>query len=299
MIVEPGNIVNAGVTMRQNAIRWTVLASVLALGLSSVMAYLQPPWGRSGRGEGSGSMVNRNGVPSWDIDPNFKSDVFTFARVRYSDGYGRGWGRGGGKWLTDYPDSDLNFSLRLQQLTSMKVNPEPVVVEFTDRDLFDYPFLYLIEPGDMLLSPEEVNGLRRYCLNGGFLMVDDFWGDDEFMNFYREIKKAFPDREPVEVPIEHAIFQCVYPLKEKPQVPSIHAFYRGYSYEPRYGSDTSKASYKAIYDDNGRIMVFICHNTDLGDGWEREGDNHEYFQKYAVAKSYPMGINIVTYAMTH
>lgn len=235
----------------------------------------------------------------WENDANFKRDVFTFARVRYSDGYGGGWRGGGGKWRTDYPDSDYNLSLRLQQLTSIKVNPEPVIRELSDPDLFDYPFLYMIEPGNMELNPDEVAGLRKYCLNGGFMMVDDFWGEYEYRNFYEQMKRVFPEREPREVPLEHPIFQCVYPLKERPQVPSIHAFYSGYSYEPRRESDTRLVSYKAIYDDAGRMMIFICHNTDLGDGWEREGENHEYFQKYAVAKSYPLGINIVTYAMTH
>ena len=232
----------------------------------------------------------------WETNQDFKHDTFTFARVKYSDRYSRGWR---GKWETDYPDSDENFSLRLQQLTSMKVNPEYKTVELTDPDLFDYPFLYMIEPGNMELNPLEVEGLRKYCLNGGFMMVDDFWGQDEYLNFYFEMKKVFPEFEPEDVPLEHEIFQCVYPLKERPQVPSIHAFYNGYSNEGRYGSDTSEAVYKAIYDQNKRMMVFICHNTDLGDGWEREGENHEYFQKYAVEKSYPLGINIVTYAMTH
>lgn len=272
-----------------------LLAIVVSLGIATaVAAMLQRGYGRRGGYGGDG----RAGVPQWDVDEDFKSDVFTFARVQYSDGYSRGWGRGG-KWRTDYPDSDLNFSLRLQQLTSLKVNPDPVVVQLTDERLFDYPFLYMIEPGNLLFEEAEVVALRKYLTNGGFMMVDDFWGQDEWANFYFEIKRVFPDREPQEVPIEHEIFHCVYDLDEKPQVPSIHAFYGGARYEGRWGSDTSQADYKAISDDEGRIMVFICHNTDLGDGWEREGENHEYFQEYAVKKSYPLGINIVTYAMTH
>lgn len=271
-------------------------ASVLVVGSATALIAMQNArWQRGGYSRGYGG--GRNGVPQWETHPGFEKDVFTFARVRYSDGYGGGWR--GGKWRVDYPDSDLNFSLRLQQLTSLKVNPDPVVVELTDPTLFDYPFLYMIEPGNLLFDEEEVLALRRYLTNGGFLMVDDFWGDDEWLNFYLQIKRVFPEREPQEVPLEHEIFHCVYELKEKPQVPSIHAFYGGGRFEGRWGSDTSQAYYKAIYDDAGRIMVFICHNTDLGDGWEREGENHEYFEEYAVKKSYPLGINIVTYAMTH
>lgn len=275
-----------------------LLAIVLLVACSAtVLVAMQRGYGRRGYG-GRGNSDPRGGVPMWENDENHTKDVFTFARVRYNDGYGgRGWG--GGKWSTDYPDSDHNFSLRLQQLTSLKVNPIPEIVDLTDPKLFDYPFLYMIEPGNLLFEDAEVTALRKYFDNGGFMMVDDFWGDDEYYNFYLQIKRVFPEREPAEVPLEHEIFNCVYTLDEKPQVPSIHAFYNGGRYEGRYGSDTSQASYKAIKDDNERIMVFICHNTDLGDGWEREGENHEYFQEYAVKKSYPLGINIVTYAMTH
>ncbi len=241
---------------------------------------------------------DRNGVPNWEVDKPFLHDTFTFVRIRYdSNGYRRGGG-----WATDYRDSDLNFSLRLQQLTSLKVNPEPIVLELTDPNLFNYPFIYIIEPGALMFSPSEVKALRQYCLNGGFLMVDDFWGDEEYENFHREIMAVFPDREPQEVPLEHEIFHCVYDLKEKPQLPAINAAEAGrrwgITWEPRE-SDTSMPHYRAIYDDDGRIMVFICHNTDLGDGWEREGENPWYFEEFSVKKAYPMGINIITYAMTH
>jgi hypothetical protein len=240
--------------------------------------------------------IDRGDVPRWDVDAKFSKDLFTFARVRYNS-----YGRGG--WAVDFPDSDLNFSLRLQQLTSMKVNPDPVVLELTDSKLFDYPFLYMIEPGSLFFNEDEVLALRRYCLNGGFLMVDDFWGDDEYENFANEIKRVFPGREIIDVPLEHEIFHCVYDLNEKPQVPSIHAAQAGREYgmtwEQRWGTPTDRANYRAIVDDDGRIMVFICHNTDLGDGWEREGENSWYFEEFSVKKAYPMGINIVTYAMTH
>lgn len=251
--------------------------------------------GSGGRGNRGLMQGDRRGVPIWENDTRFKRDLFTFVRVRYDS---NGWGRGGG-WATDYPDSDLNFSLRLQQLTSLKVDPDPIILDLTDPKLFDYPFLYMIEPGRMTLSEPEVNALRTYLLNGGFLMVDDFWGDYQWDNFYNEIKRVFPDREPQEVPLEHQIFNIVYELKEKPQVPSIHAWQRGSTEEWGHGGDTSTVHYRAIYDDAGRIMAFICHNTDLGDGWEREGENHEYFEEFSVKKSYPLGINIVTYAMTH
>jgi hypothetical protein len=246
---------------------------------------------------------DRAGVPMWENDERFKDDVFTFVRIRYDSWGGRGWGRGGGGWRTDFPDSDYNFSYRLQQLTSLKVNPDPIILRLTDDELFDYPFIYMIEPGSLVFSEDEVVALRKYLLNGGFLMVDDFWGDDQWQNFYEQIKRVFPDREPVELDLDHEIFRCVYRLKEKPQVPSINsAFYgrdSGVTWEPYHGGDCQTVHFKGIFDDKGRMMAIICHNTDLGDGWEREGEDEWYFHEFAENKSYPMGINIVTYAMTH
>ena len=205
----------------------------------------------------------------------------------------------GAAWATDWPDSDLNFSFRLQQLTSLKVNPDPISLRLTDPKLFDHPFLYMIEPGRLFFSEEEVATLRRYLLNGGFMMVDDFWGEMQWENFYEQIKRVFPEREPQELDISHEIFRCVYQLKSKPQVPSIHTWqYSGQTWED-HGPGSETVHYKGIFDDKGRMMVIICHNTDLGDGWEREGESEEYFHEFAEKKSYPMGINIVTYAMTH
>lgn len=302
--------------------RRTILGSALLAALAAGAALSQEFPGMPGGGRGpfgggrapfggrspfggrrspmDGLPSDRAGVPDWDVLDRFPEDVFTFARVRYGSYGGRGWGRrGGGGWATDWPDSDLNFSYRLQQLTSLKVNPNPAIVELTDEKLFDYPFLYMIEPGGLVFEEEEVVALRRHLLNGGFLMVDDFWGDWQYENFEREIKRVFPDREPVELPLEHPVFQCVYKLTERPQVPSLHNWVRyGETWED-HGPGSREVHYKGISDDQGRLMVIICHNTDLGDGWEREGEDPSYFQEFAVKKSYPMGINIVTYAMTH
>jgi hypothetical protein len=253
----------------------------------------------------------RRGVPNWTPNREFSYDIFTFVRIRYSTeygggyyggGYGRGRGRGfrGGSWATDYPDSDLNFSFRLQQLTSMEVHPEGLVLELTAPELFDYPFIYMLEPGRLVFSEEEVKCLRRYLLNGGFLMVDDFWGQAEWDNFYYEIKRVFPDREPVEIGLSHPIFHAVFDLKERPQIPNIDLALRGRPYGITWErEDARQVHYKAIYDNNGRMMAFICHNTDLGDGWEREGENEWYFHEFSEKKAYPLGINIVFYAMTH
>jgi hypothetical protein len=220
-------------------------------------------------------------------------------RVRYTSRWR------GGSWYTDAPDSDLNFSFRLQQMTSLKVDPKGRVLELTDPELFDYPFIYMLEVGDLEFSEEEVACLKRYLLNGGFLMVDDHWGEDEYENFHQQIKRVFPDKEPVDLPLEHPIFHCVFDLKEKPQIPGIDwARRRRFSgskatWERDGDPSTHDVHYRALFDDKNRMMAIICTNTDLGDGWEREGEEEWYFHEFSEKKAYPMGINIVFYAMTH
>ncbi len=264
---------------------------------TAVWAQFQRDWGYGGRGGfGGGRGYGRQNITEtgarndWEIDEKFEHDAFRFARVKYSS-----WGRRD-KWATDFPESDLNLPHRLRELTSMQVHPESVIVELTDEALSDYPFLYMVEPGDIVLSEAEVKGLRRYLLNGGFLMVDDFWGEDEWYGFYENIKKVFPEREPEELPLEHDIFHLVYDLQEKPMIVGIGSWMRGNRTE-RY--DAREAHYKGIFDDKGRMMVVICHNTDLGDGWEEEGVDPTYFKNYSERFAYPLGINIITYAMTH
>ncbi len=247
---------------------------------------------------------DRGGTPTWPLDPELPRDVFRFVRIRYASGgdgrYWRGWG-----WNTDEPDAELNLSFRLQQMTSMKVHPEGEIVELTDKELFDYPFIYIVEPGGMLLADDEVAALRRYLLNGGFLMVDDFWGEREWANFYREIRCVFPEQkyDPVELEMDHAIFHCVFPLKmtkNQLQVPNFVTGERSqYTHVTWERSDAREVHIKGIFDDKGRMMAIICHNTDNGDGWEREGEYQYYFREFSEKKAYPLMINILFYAMTH
>ncbi|MBO60957.1 MAG: transmembrane prediction [Verrucomicrobiales bacterium] len=259
----------------------------------TLVGWSQRPWSR-------GEVEFRGGVPEWERDEELPNDQFTFARIQYDSWGGSGW-RGRGKWSVDWPESDLNMSFRLQQLTALKVDPEGTVLNLTEDRLFEYPFIYIIEPGELYFSSEEVGALRKYLLTGGFLMVDDFWGENEWANFAREMKRVFPTREIVELPIEHEIFQCVFPLKEKPQVPNPRTAMEGAPHGITWERwDAETPHYRGIYDDDGRLMVVICHNTDLGDGWEEESRAGQwYFKEFSEPKAYPMGINIIFYSMTH
>ena len=162
--------------------RWPALAGVGAIGLGVLFAQgrffgggqvFVPHGTRTAREIGSRS----TGTPMWENERGFESDVFTFARLRFDAPRPPGSRRGG--WTTDLPDADLNLSYRLQQLTSLRVDPNARLVRATDPDLAQYPFLFASAPGAMGLTEEEIVALRKYLLNGGFLMLADYWGDPD------------------------------------------------------------------------------------------------------------------------
>ena len=249
------------------------------------------------------------GTPNWTNAPGFEKDVFTFVRIiRDRDPNGSPTS---GSWITDFPDSDLNFSFRLQQMTSLRVDPDGRTLRLTDPDLFNYPFIYMVEPGALLLRDEEVPILRKYLLNGGVLMADDFWGEWQWEGFADQIKRVLPDGKWVELPMDHPIFHCVFDLnvpKNKLQTPNIHqgirSQYDGVTWETHPTIDggyeeCTEMHVRAIFDEKGRIMVIATHNCDNGDAWEREGEDDWFFHNFSEKRGYPLGINIIFYLMTH
>lgn len=269
--------------------KWLYLAAALTFLTAGLVVAQWQGWREPPR-------ADRSEFPMWEIESRFKHDVFTFARVQYTSIAG---GRGN-RWANDFPDSDWNFSARLQQLTSIKVDPDGRVVELTDPELFDYPFLFMNGVGSLQFTYDEANALRKYLLSGGFLMVDDFWGLEEWDRMQEQMSMVFPDQRPKDLDLSHELFHIVYDFKVKPQVPDIRTWRSGYTFEFNHGSPGDmQPHFQAYYDEHGRIVALLCHNNDLGDGWEREGENEDYFAKFAVPYSYPMGINIITYAMTH
>ena len=254
------------------------------------MALITPALSQNRNMNPSGLPADRHGVAKWENDPRFPDDTFRFARLRPQNHY---------RWATDYPDSDLNFSLRLQQMTAIRVHPEPIIVSILDPKMKEYPFLYTIETSSLELMDEEVKLLREHLLNGGFLMIDDFWGDEQWEHTRQQIKKVFPDRPITELELDHPVFNIVFQLKEKPQVPAIEYALSGRSTGVFYEKGGKVVHYYGVFDAKGRMMVIICRNTDLGDGWEREGEDPFFFTEFSEKKAYPMGINIVVYSMTH
>jgi len=253
-----------------------------------------------------------SGTPEWTNAPGFEDDVFTFTRVIFqTDARPRG-GRTRFRWLgwwVDYPDADLNFSYRLQQVTAIKTDPDARVIKLTDPMLSNYPLLYMEHAGYMELGDEEVGNLRRHLLNGGALLVNDFWGAREWEGFAAEMKRVLPECGWVDLPMDHAVFHNIFNLSgplNNLQVPTLQFWNRGYdpdnpeSRVTRYrGEGYEDMHVRALLDDRQRIMVIAIHNSDISDGWEREAENEEYFQKYSETRAYPLAINIIFYLMTH
>ena len=235
------------------------------------------------------------------LKPGFEEDTFSFARLRFGNEVRSGFWRGR-SWNDDTPEADLTLGYRLYQTTALKVRPGLHFTDITTNDLPNYPFVYLAGAGRLDLSDDETVALRHYLNSGGFLMVDDFWGDDQWHQFYDQIKRVFPDREPVELPLTHPIFHSVFDLKKLPQIPSVGAFlsYRtSYDPGPPYAEKGHDPHFYGIYDDQQRLMALICFNNHFGDGWEHETHDQTYFDTFSEPYAYPMFINVAFYAMTH
>jgi hypothetical protein len=216
-----------------------------------------------------------------------------FGRYRWSGGPSN-WLEGGTSWTQDYPRADRHFSRAVRRLTRVHVRSveQPLNPDFLE-DLAAYPWMFAGEMGDWLLTDTQAANLREYLLRGGFLMLDDFWGTEEWDRFMESMRRVFPGRPVVEIEDADALFHAVYDLDERYQVPGQWALRRGTTYR----NDGAVASWRGIYDDRGRLMVAMCFNNDIGDAWEF-ADDPNYPEKYS-ALAIRLGVNAVIYAMTH
>ena len=216
---------------------------------------------------------------------------FYFTRAAYT-GYYRF--RDFRSWSVDFPKADRQFLIGLRRLTNLDAYELENPVRLTDPELGKYPFLYTVEVGYMALTEGEVEGLRRYLQAGGFLVVDDFWGTMEFENFQAQFARILPGYPIVDIPLTHPIFNCFYDVKEIVQVPNVGQGMQG---GPTWESDGYYPEVKGIFDEQGRLMVVINWNTDLGDAWEW-AENPYYPLRFSTY-AYQMGVNFIIYAMSH
>jgi Domain of unknown function (DUF4159) len=273
-------------------------ALLVALLVATSLAEAQRGWGRGGFGRWGGEA----GVPPRYATEGDQDGGFHFCRLQYTAVRAQQRGMG---WGTDYPFADINFSIRLSEMTKTVVSkkggdPNHIVVQPTDDWLSMCPFVMASDPGSAGFSPEDARGLRDYLLKGGFLWVDDYWGPYAWEDFAREIAKVLP---PGQYPIkdlmpDHPIYRTLFEVTSIPQVPA-------WQYWSGSGGDTSemghlsaRAHMAAITDGHDRVMVLMTHNTDIADSWEREGEEPQYFYAFSP-NGYALGMNVAVYAMTH
>ena len=236
--------------------------------------------------------------------PHMPDGDFTICRLEYNRVVIEDMGVG---WQTDYPFSERNLMTRLSELTKTPISrdehdePNTWVVRATDPQLFHCPYLVASDAGTIGFKAAEVQGLREYLLKGGFMWVDDFWGNNAWEQWSAEIGRVLPPTEfpIVDVPMDDPILRTMFAVDKVPQITNIQ-FWRGVNGQStsERGLDSQDVHFRAIRDGHGRIMVLMSHNTDVADSWEREGEDPGFFYQFSP-DGYALGINVLLHAMTH
>jgi hypothetical protein len=280
------------VNLRRRLIVAFVLAAIAAAGVASAQRR---------RGGGGFGGFNRGVRPKMMTAEDYNG-AFLFCRIAFSQ---NPYGDGGG-WGVDYPRADINLTFRLSELTKTPVTRDErdgynhVVLTLTDPLLYKCPFIMMTEVGAAFLSDPEAAALHDYIVKGGFLWADDFWGERAWAAWAEQIGKAFPPSVyPIrDVPLDHQLFHVLYDIRHYTQIPSIN-FFAGSGQTSERGAESAQPHVRAILDpDDQRVMVVMTHNSDFGDAFEREGDDREYFLKFAP-DGYAFGVNTLVYSMTH
>jgi len=276
---------------------WAVLGIISVVAAGVTVVHAQQIWaGGYGR------------TPPRFATPTSFAGTFNFCRVMFQSDRREKQG-----WSTDYPGADINFSVRLAELTKVQVKmrgeddgeggdtPDAVVVRLTDDALFKCPFTFMEDAGTARFSAIEIERLREYLLKGGFLLVSDYHGSYGREQFDEEIRRALPAAQfPIVdlTPPDHAMWRTMFPVTSLPQMASINTWRRTGNVTERWNEDESPPTARGIADAQGRILVVMVHNTDLPDPWEREGEDKDYFFRFSP-EAYAVGIDILLYGMTH
>jgi hypothetical protein len=199
-------------------------------------------------------------------------------------------------WSEDWPYADWHFAEGVQRLTRIDARHDDETVDLTSDQLFNWPWIYANQVGNWSLPDDQAKRLREYLLKGGFLLVDNFHGGQAWQNFMAGIRKVFPDRPVEELPVSDEIYHTLYDISERMQVPGVEYEQTGKTYVT-YVPDGVEPHWRAIRDDQGRIMVAICHNMHLGDSWER-ADDPLYPERF-TSFAYRVGMDYLIYSLTH
>lgn len=232
---------------------------------------------------------------------------FHFIRVEYTDlpqyhrgfGYASRDGVGSGWWIVDWPAADNHFTSGIERLTRIDTG-DPRHLRLTDDRLFDYPWIYATQTGWWGLSDAETSRLREYLLRGGYLVVDDFWGPEQWEVFRRTMERVLPNHPITDIAPSDSVMHVLYDIEEKDRtiIPGSRHLRRG----PGGGVQVvlpagAVPAWRAMYDDRERMVVAVNFNTDVGDAWEFA--DVPYYPEAMTALAYRYGINYIVYSMTH
>lgn len=263
----------------------TALAWLLSLG---VAGWLPVTWSQ---------IRSQTWGQTWDSSESAGANAeFHFIRLEYVNhrwargGFGRPW------WRQDWPAAETHFAQGLRRLTGIDIG-EGRHLPLTDDRVFDYPWVYATQVGYWQLSDDETERLREYLLRGGFLVVDDFYGPQQWSVFRESMKRVFPERSIVEIDEESAVLHVLYDLDQRTQIPGLRHLRRGPGGEIVVQPQETGPRWRGIHDDEGRLLVAVNFNMDIGDAWEH-ADMPEYPEPM-TALAYRFGINYIIYAMTH
>lgn len=231
-----------------------------------------------------------------DPDSSGTNAEFHFIRVEYVNlsWARRGWGRPW--WMQDWPAAETHFAQGIRRLTLIDTG-EGRHVPLTDDRIFDYPWVYATQVGYWDLSEGETGRLREYLLRGGFLMVDDFYGPQDWEVFRESMQRVFPERPIVEIEEDDAVLHVLYDVDQRIQIPGLRHLWRSAGGTTMVRPNDTPPHWRGIYDDQGRLLVAVNFNMDIGDAWEH-ADMPEYPEPM-TALAYRFGINYIIYAMTH
>ena len=222
----------------------------------------------------------RRDAPVVDYDSHF-----AFTRIRYGGG-GRLGGFGGG-WAHDYPTADRNLTAILDYITNMRVRLDASnILDLDDPRIFENPIIYMSEPGFWRTNAEEAKNLRTYLLKGGFIIFDDFEGEEHWRNLTAQMTQALPECYFIRLDVSHPVFQSFFRIKHlevpHPMMPNV------------------QPSFLAMFENNdpsGRMIAMANWNNDLGDYWEWSAEG--LYGSDPTNDAYRLGVNYIVYAMTH
>ncbi|MEZ6130384.1 MAG: DUF4159 domain-containing protein [Planctomycetaceae bacterium] len=236
--------------------------------------------------------------PTWLKNVKFSTEEFTFVRLRCTSN--RDY-RGRGPWQVNYPEADTSLSVYLAKHTGLRLR-DVKQLRPTDPEFANHRFAYLSGPGAVQFGEDEVLALRKYLLGGGFLLVDQCGRQESLASFTNQMKLVLPDHKSRELDLSHEIFRNVFRFGFLPQVPAYHSYHihanrwQGKADPPPLELEPPRYF---GYEDDGRLMVLVCHNNHLGDGWTRKPfPIEDYGDHYSAKQAFPFGLNAVVYALT-